>query len=223
MRALVIDDEEGVRNILCQHLRSECFAVDAAENGTKGSYLARTNDYDIIILDNMMPEKSGVQVCEEIRRTGRTMPILVLSVLGETRQKVELINAGADDYMIKPFSFDELMARVRALMRRPPNLEGDLLSIDDLTLDTKQQKVQRGEKGIYLTRKEFMLLEYLMRNEGAVLSRGMIMEHVWDMSSDPFSNTIESHILSLRKKIGDVAGSRLIKTVPGRGYTIGLS
>jgi DNA-binding response OmpR family regulator len=223
MRALIIDDEQGVRDMLTQHLRSECFAVDSADNGAEGSYLARTNEYDFIILDNMMPEKSGVQVCAEIRRTGRTVPIIVLSVLGDTRQKVDLINAGADDYMIKPFSFDELMARIRALLRRPSKMDGDILTVEDLVLDTSQQSARRNNKTVYLTRKEFMLLEYLMRNQGTVLSRGMIMEHVWDMSSDPFSNTIESHVLSLRKKLGDTAARKLIQTVTGRGYRIGYS
>jgi len=220
MRALVIDDEKAVRDMLCRHLRAESFAVDTAEDGSEGSYLARTNNYDLVILDNMLPEKSGMAVCEEIRRIGSTVPILMLSVLGETSQKVSLINAGADDYMVKPFSFDELIARVRALMRRPSKMAGDLITIADFTLDTKLQNLKRDGNDIYLTRKEFMLLEYLMRNQGVVLSRGMIMEHVWDMSSDPFSNTIESHILSLRKKIGDTREKRLIQTVPGRGYKI---
>jgi DNA-binding response OmpR family regulator len=220
MRALVIDDEKEVRDMLCRHLRAECFAVDMAEDGSEGSYLARTNNYDLIILDNMLPEKSGMAVCEEIRRNGNTVPILVLSVLGETSQKISLITAGADDYMVKPFSFDELIARVRALLRRPSKIEGDLITISDFTLDTKLQNLKRNGDTVYLTRKEFMLLEYLMRNQGVVLSRGMIMEHVWDMSSDPFSNTIESHILSLRKKIGDTRERRLIQTVPGRGYKI---
>ncbi|MES2225843.1 MAG: response regulator transcription factor [Patescibacteria group bacterium] len=223
MRALVVDDEQGVRDMLAENLKAQCFAVDTAEDGTEGSYLARTNEYDIVILDNMLPEKTGAAVCQEIRRTGRAVPILVLSVLSDTWRKVELLNSGADDYMIKPFSVDELMARVRALMRRPPQMEGDTLSIDDLVLDTKQQSVKRGGVGIYLTRKEFMLLEYLMRNQGNVLSRGMIMEHVWDMTSDPFSNTIESHILSLRRKIDTPKHTKLIYTVPGRGYKIDLS
>jgi DNA-binding response OmpR family regulator len=220
MRALVIDDEKEVREALCRHLRAECFAVDTAEDGFEGSYLARTNNYDLIILDNMLPEKSGMVVCEEIRKAGQTVPILMLSVLGETSHKIALINAGADDYMIKPYSFDELIARVRALLRRPSQIASDLVTIADFTLDTKRQSLSRGGESIYLTRKEFMLLEYLMRNQGVVLSRGMIMEHVWDMSSDPFSNTIESHILSLRKKIGDTSDRRLIQTVPGRGYKI---
>ena len=220
MRILVIDDEKAVRDMITRHLRAECFAVDTAEDGAEGSYLARTNNYDLVILDNMLPEKSGKTVCEEVRRTGRAVPILMLSVLGETKQKVDLINSGADDYMVKPFSFDELMARIRALLRRPTRIEGDIISFDELTLDTKNQKVKLDGVSIYLTRKEFMLLEYLMRNLGTVLSRGMIMEHVWDMSSDPFSNTIESHILSLRKKLGDTTERRFIQTVPGRGYKI---
>ncbi len=220
MRALVVDDEPQIREMLCKHLRSECFAVDSAEDGAEGSYLARTNDYDIIILDNLLPQKQGVQICEEIRATGRKMPILILSVLGESRQKVNLLNAGADDYMIKPFSFDELMARIHALLRRPPEFTGSVLTLGTLSLNIKQQRLKIEGVNVYLTRKEFMLLEYLMRNPGTVMSRGMIMEHVWDMSSDPFSNTIESHILSLRKKIGDVPGTRYIQTVPSRGYKI---
>ncbi len=222
MRALVIDGEGAVRDLLTQNLKAHCFAVDVAKDGNQGSYLARTNEYDIIILDNMMPEKNGEEVCAEIRATGRTVPIIVLSVLSETGRKVELLNAGADDYMTKPFSFEELMARIRALQRRPNKIEGDILTIDDLELDIKNQSVKRDGDGIYLTRKEFMLLEYLMRNQGTVLSRSMIMEHVWDMDSDPFSNTIESHILSLRKKLQNNGRPKLIYTVPGRGYKIDM-
>lgn len=223
MRALIIDDEQGIRDLLAENLRSQCFAVDTASDGTEGSYLARTNTYDIIILDNMLPEKSGIMVCQEIRKTGHMTPILILSALSDTWRKVDLLNSGADDYMIKPFSFEELMARIRALMRRPNQIEGDVITVDDLVLDTKQQSIKRAGKGIYLTRKEFMLLEYLMRNLGNVLSRGMIMEHVWDMTSDPFSNTIESHVLSLRKKVDTNPERKLIYTVPGRGYKIDVS
>jgi DNA-binding response OmpR family regulator len=220
MRALVVDDEKELREALAENLRTECFAVDTASDGTDASYLARTNEYDIIILDNMLPEKSGVAVCADIRKVGRNVPIIILSVLADSWQKVELLNAGADDYLSKPYSFDELMARIRALLRRPVDVIGDVITIDDLVLDTKQQTVKRGGDGAYLTRKEFSLLEYLMRHQGAVLSRGMIMEHVWDMSNDPFSNTIESHIRGLRKKIEGKGRRKLIHTVPGRGYKI---
>ncbi len=139
MRALIIDDEEGVRTTLAENLRAQCFAVDTASDGTEGSYMARTGTYDIIILDNMLPEKSGVTICQEVRRTGHATPILVLSVLSDTWRKIDLLNGGADDYMIKPFSFEELMARIRALMRRPSQIEGDTLTLDDLVLDTKRQ------------------------------------------------------------------------------------
>jgi DNA-binding response OmpR family regulator len=145
---------------------------------------------------------------------------LVLSVKSETVKKVDLLNAGADDYLTKPFALEELLARVRALLRRPPEIEGDVLQVGDVSLDTKRFLVKRGKREVALTRKEFMLLHYLMRNQGVVLSRGMILEHVWDMSIDIFSNTIESHILSLRKKLHDTGGHRLIKTVPSRGYKI---
>jgi DNA-binding response OmpR family regulator len=220
MRALIVDDEKNIREFLSEGLRAECFAVDTAEDGTEGSYLARTNEYDIIILDNMLPEKTGGVICQEIRKTGRSVPIIILSVLSDTWRKVDLLNAGADDYLIKPFSFDELMARIRALMRRPRELAGDILKLDTLTIDTKQQRVNRAGIGAYLTKKEYMLLEYLMRNQGCVLSRGMIMEHVWDITNDPFSNTIESHILGLRKKIEGPQHLKLIYTVPGRGYKL---
>lgn len=222
MRILIIEDEKEIINFLKLALKAECFAVDTAEDGERGSFLARTNDYDLIILDNVLPKKIGIEVCKEIRARGKTMPIIVLSVKSEATTKVDLLNAGADDYLIKPFSLDELLARIRALLRRPKNIESEILKLDDLTLDTKKHLVKRGQKEIYLTRKEFTLLEYFMKNLGIVLSRGMMMEHVWDMNADPFSNTIESHILSLRRKVDLKGKKKLIHTVPGRGYKIDL-
>lgn len=220
MRILIVDDEEGVRDLLGHTLKAEGFAVDTASDGERGSYLARTNEYDIIVLDNRLPKKSGIEVVREVRAGGVETPILVLSVLGDTRFKSDLINAGADDYLAKPYSFEELVARIRALLRRPKQILGDVLRVDDLTLETKAHTARRGKRELTLTRKEFSLLEYLMRNQGAVLTRGMIMEHVWDMNADPFSNTIESHIASLRRKIERKGSNPLIKTVPGRGYKI---
>ncbi len=204
MRVLVVEDEKEIRSFLKRSLESECFVVDDAPDGEKGSFLARTNDYDLVILDNIMPKKTGLEVCEEVRRDGSNVPILILSVKSEANTKVDLLNAGADDYLTKPFSLDELLARMKALMRRPKQIENEILQVDDLIIDTSRQVVKRNNKEIYLTRKEFMLLKYLMKNQGIVLSRSMIMEHVWDMSVDPFSNTIESHILSLRKKIDSI-------------------
>ncbi|MDX1535373.1 MAG: response regulator transcription factor [Candidatus Spechtbacterales bacterium] len=218
MRLLIVEDEERLRNTLKRALEAEFFAVDTAEDGKEGSRLARINNYDLIILDNILPHKTGLEVCYEIREDKRTTPIIVLSVKTETTTKVELLNAGADDYIIKPFSFDELLARMHALLRRPKAIEEDVLRVGGIELDNISNIVKKDGKEVALTRKEYMLLKYLMTNEGTVLSRGMIMDHVWDMNADPFSNTIEAHILSLRRKLEDK--SKLICTIPGRGYKL---
>lgn len=220
MRILIVEDNKDISNFLKVSLENECFAVDAANDGEKGSFLALTNDYDLIILDYVLPKKDGRQVCEEIRKAGKTVPILVLSVISEVPTKVDILNIGADDYLTKPYSFEELLARIKALLCRPKQIESEVLRIDDLILDTKKHLVKRGKKEIYLTRKQFMLLEYLMKNQGMVLSRGMIMEHVWDMNGDLFSNTIEEHISVLRRKIKSPKNRKLIHTIPGRGYKI---
>lgn len=220
MRILVVEDEKEISGFLKLSLESELFSVDLAGDGEKGAYLALVNNYDAIILDNILPKKSGVEVIREVRGKGKDTPILVLSVKSDTAIKIQLINAGADDYLIKPFSFEELMARLRAILRRPKQLESEVLKADNLTLDTKKHVVKRGRKEVYLTRKEFMLLEYMLKNKGTVLSRGMLLDHVWDMETDPFSNTIEAHILSLRRKIDVSPFRKLIATVPGRGYKL---
>ena len=222
MRILVVEDEREICQFLKKSLEAECYAVDIAEDGEKGSFLARTNDYDLVLLDNVMPKKTGLQVCEEIRHDSNNVPILMLSVKSETTTKVDLLNAGADDYLTKPFSYNELSARIKALLRRPKKIESEILQIDDLILDIGRHIVKRGDKEIKLTRKEFTLLKYLIKNQEIVLSRSMIMEHVWDMSADPFSNTIESHILSLRKKVDIPGKKKLIHTVNGRGYKMDL-
>ncbi|MES2668198.1 MAG: response regulator transcription factor [Patescibacteria group bacterium] len=221
MRILVVEDEDKISRFLKESLEAEFFAVDIAEDGEKGSFFARTNDYDLVVLDNMLPKKDGLQVCREIRESGKLMPILVVSVKTDAMEKVDLLDAGADDYLAKPFALEELLARIRALMRRPLPIERDVLAVEDVTLDTKGGAARRGERDLGLTRKEFMLLQYFMRNEGIVLSRAMILEHVWDMSVDIFSNTIESHVLSLGKKLDDMGKHRLIQTIPGRGYRMG--
>ncbi len=220
MRLLVVEDEKKIGAFLKKGFESECFAVDVATDGLEGLELAQITDYDLIVLDNILPQKTGVEICSDLRLRGKITPILILSASSETQTKVAALNAGADDYLTKPFSFEELLARVRALLRRPKNLTDDILITSDVTLDTKRHIVTRAGKEIKLTRKEYMLLQYLMQNEGAVLSRGMLMEHVWDMNADPFSNTIESHILSLRKKMLCQNRDDLIITVPGRGYKI---
>ncbi|HEY9480629.1 MAG TPA: response regulator transcription factor [Candidatus Paceibacterota bacterium] len=220
MRILVVDDDRDIREFLKANLQTECFIVDTAGDGEDGSFLARTREYDVIILDNIMPRKSGYEVCRELRAAGKTTPIIMLSVQADVENRVDLLDLGADDFVPKPFSFRELRARIRALMRRPKDSVATVLTVGDLVLDTANQRVRRGTRDIYLTRKEFALTEYLMRNRGAVVSRGMLMEHVWEEDVDPFSNTIESHILNLRKKIDRVPKKKLIHTVPGRGYKI---
>lgn len=220
MKILLVEDEKEIINFLKSSLEAECYTVDIAEDGEKGSYLARTNDYDLVVLDIVLPKKNGKEICQEIRKDGKEMPIIMLSIKSEISTKVELLNIGADDYITKPFSFKELLARVKALIRRPHKIEVEIIKIDDLILNTESQTTKRGSEEIYLTRKEFILLEYLMRNNGNVMSRSMIMEHVWDINADPFSNTIESHILNLRRKIDKNYNKKLIQTISGRGYKI---
>ena len=220
MKILVIDDDKELAESLKMVLEEHCFVVDTATDKNSGIFLAKTNEYDLLLLDLVLPEGNGLEICETIRKYGKNMPILVMSVRSEIPSKVALFNAGADDYVTKPFSFEELLARLKALMRRPQLMENELLNIKDLTLDVNKHIITRGKNEVYLTKKEFMLLKYLMQNQGIVLSRGMIMEHVWDSALDPFSNTIETHILTLRKKINSYGKEKLIKTIPGRGYKI---
>ncbi len=219
MRVLLIEDDPQILLMLSSYLESACFAVDSCSDGTQGSFLARTNDYDLVILDYMLPGKDGLRICHEIREAGKKMPLLMITVRSEISDKVLLLNKGVDDYVTKPFSFEELIARINALLRRPQSINEPVMKIGTITIDAARQRVMRGDKEVYLTRKEYSLLEYLARNEGHVVSRGTIMEHVWSMESDPFSNTIEAHIFNLRKKIQH--GKReLIHTVPGRGYML---
>ena len=220
MRILIIEDDKEISEFLKISLEAESFIVDIFNDGERGSFVARTEEYDLIILDHILPKKDGFQICQEIRQNGKMVPILMLSVKTEIPFKIGLLNLGADDYMTKPFMFEELLARIRVLLRRPVSYKPSLLKIDDLILDPTAQRVTRGRKEIYLTRKEFILLQYMMQNRDRVLSRGMILEHVWNRETDPFSNTIEAHILNLRKKI-DTGSRKLIHTVSGRGYKLG--
>jgi len=222
MRILIVEDDTSLMDQLKKNFEAQTFAVDTAKNGDDGSYLARVNDYDIIILDGSLPKKNCTLVCQDIRNANKTTPIIIISETADIQEKISLLREGADDHILKPFSFDELLARIRAILRRPTIRHKPILEIDVVKLDCHNQQVTRGEKRVYLTRKEFALLEYLMRNKGSVVSRGMIMEHVWDNGTDPFSNTIESHILNLRKKI-DSKRKRLIHNIPGRGYKIDIS
>lgn len=220
MRILIVEDDPKINNFLKISLESEYFVVDAAHDGEEGFHLAQTNPYDIIVLDSMLPNKTGLEICKDLRAEGIVTPIIGLSVKSEVANKVGFLNAGADDYLTKPFSFEELKARIHALLRRPQNLQTDVIEISGLELDSKKHLVRKDGQVVYLTRKEFLLLEYLMKNQGTVLSRGMILEHVWDMNADPFSNTIETHIMSLRRKLDRDKATRIIHTIPGIGYKV---
>lgn len=221
MRILIIEEDRKIREFLEVSLESAGFVVDFASTGEKGSFIARTNDYDAMICEYFLPEKSAVSVCKEIRSAGKKFPILIISESREIEDKIKCFNAGADDYILKPFSLDELLARISVIMRRPRFIEEKILKIESVELETTQQRVMYKDKEVYMTKKEFALLEYMMKNEGRVLSRGMILEHVWDMNTNPFSNTIETHIMSIRRKIKDIK-KKLIVSIHGRGYKMGI-
>lgn len=219
MRILIIEDDAEAREALKFNLESESFVVDCAKDGREGSYAARTNDYDLIILDNILPYKPGIEVARDIRAAGKKTPILLLSVKTDPDEKAALLDAGVDDYMTKPHSHQELVARMRALMRRSPDTQDSEIKAGELVVDTRSYKVRRGERQIYLTLKEFSLLELLLRNKGNVVSRDTILRQVWDMEGNPASKTIETHIVNLRKKIGKDKG-KIIYNIPGKGYKI---
>ncbi len=221
MRILIIEDDKKIREFLEISLLSVCFAVDTSIDGRNASFIARTNDYDLIICEYFLPEKTAIEVCKEIRAAGKNVPIIVLSESRELDDKIDCFNAGADDYVLKPFSFDELLIRIKVIMRRPRAIQEHTIEVAHIKLETTKQRVVSKNKEIYLTKKEFALLEYLMQNKGHVLSRGMILEHVWNLEINPFSNTIETHIMNLRKKVQDMK-KNIIISIPGRGYKIGI-
>lgn len=219
MKILIIEDDISVRNVLKMGLEAKSFTVDTAEDGDSGSFMARSNEYDLIILDNVLPIKMGGRVCLEIRESGVHTPIIILSSKSEVLTKVELLNLGADDYVTKPFSFEELSARINCLIRRPKGIETRVIKIKNIELDRDKQTVRKDGVELYLTKKEYGILEYLMVNHGMIISRGQILEHIWENNCNPFSNTIETHILNLRRKLRDPK-KRLIESIPSRGYRL---
>jgi two-component system, OmpR family, copper resistance phosphate regulon response regulator CusR len=220
MKILIIEDDPSIAEMLQCMLTADTHAVDVAENGNDGSFMARTYEYDLIILDHALPGKNGITVCKDIRGIGKMIPILFLSVTHDPKTKVLALDSGADDYMTKPFSISELRARIKALTRRAPIVTQNILSLHDLVLDPSLHQAVRGETKISLTKKEFALLEYMLRNKSVILSRANLMEHVWNADSDPFSNTVEAHIRNLRKKINGLNFPNLIANIPGHGYII---
>ena len=223
MRLLVVEDERKIARVIAAALRSEGHAVDMVHDGEEGLAMAETEPYDLLVLDRMLPGKSGTDIITSLRQANKSMPILLLTALGTTEDKAFGLDVGADDYLVKPFAIDELTARVRALLRRPPLAHDDELTVADLTLNQTQRTVKRSGKTIELTAKEFALLEYLMRYPGQTLSKETLIAHVWDFDADILPNNVEAYIKQLRKKIDKPFRRPLIHTVRGFGYKVEAS
>jgi len=220
MRILVVEDEPRMANVIARGLREQSYAVDVAPDGIDGLYQASINDYDVIVLDVLLPHRDGYEVCRELRHRGNTTPVLMLTARATVDDRITGFDAGADDYLTKPFSFRELLARIRALLRRDSQLRPDVLEIADLVVDSASHRVARDNKEVQLTAKEYALLEYLARRRGQLVSRAEIAAHVWDDSFDPFSNTIEVYMNRLRKKIDGDHATKLLHTRRGEGYIL---
>ena len=225
MRVLIIEDEHKIAGALKQGLVQEKFAVDVEYDSDSGLGAALNETYDIMIIDRMLPgSMEGLDICREVRDKGIHTPILLLTAKDQVRDRVSGLNAGADDYLVKPFSFEELLARIRALLRRPAQTQGNVLQAGDLKLDTVTFEVKRSGKQIALSAKEFSLLEYLMRNQNRVLSKDNIISHVWDFDADILPNTVEVYMGYLRKKVDEpFKGPDLIQTQRGFGYKLSAS
>lgn len=218
MRILVVEDEKKVASFLKKGLEEEHYAVDTAFDGEEGLDLAHINEYDLIILDIMLPKLDGMEVLRRIRANGSSLPIIMLTAKDSTDEIICGLDSGSDDYLTKPFSFAELLARVRALLRRGIKEKTDLLRVGDLSLSISTHQVKRGEKKIELTPKEYTLLEYFMRNPNRVLTRTLIAEHVWDYYFDSSTNVVDVYVNYLRKKIDRGFEKKLIHTIRGSGY-----
>jgi two-component system copper resistance phosphate regulon response regulator CusR len=223
MRVLVIEDERKVAGFLARALRENAYAVDVADTGEKGLECALDNAYDLVLLDIRLPGLSGVEVCQRLRTEGMQIPILMLTARSLVEQRVEGLDAGADDYLTKPFALAELLARVRALIRRGFNKSGAILRYDDLELDRHRRRAQRGRTAIQLTAKEFALLEFLLLRAPEPVTRSEIVEHVWDARFDSESNLVDVYINRLRQKVDHGHATKLISTLRGTGYRLGLA
>jgi heavy metal response regulator len=220
MRILLVEDDQRVASFIRRGLAAERFVVDVAGDGQQGLDLAVSKEYDLLILDLMLPSLGGQEVLRTIRKSNRTIPVLILTAKGAVKDKVELFEKGCDDYLTKPFAFAELLARVKALLRRGAIEAREVIQVADLCIELKRRAVTRSGKRIELTAKEYALLEYLARNADQVLSRSMIIEQVWDQSFDSFTNVVDVYIRYLRNKIGQGFEPKLIHTVRGVGYIL---
>jgi two-component system copper resistance phosphate regulon response regulator CusR len=220
VRILLVEDESRVAGFIAKGLREQAYAVDIARDGGQALYQAAVNQYDIVILDVMLPVKDGHTVCRELRASGFRTPILMLTARGAVDDRVEGLDSGADDYLAKPFDFKELLARLRALLRRPAGLRPQVARVADLTLNTASHAVTRAGRSVSLTAKEYALIEFLVFNQGRVVGREQIGQHVWDENFDPLSNVIDVYIKRLRSKLDTGFSRRLIHTRRGEGYIL---
>lgn len=221
MRVLIAEDDVALAAFLQRGLGAEQYSVDVAGDGEEADRLATKHDYDLLILDLTLPRLNGLEVLKHVRKNNSNVPIMVLTGRGRVEDRVQALDLGADDYVMKPFAFSELSARVRALLRRGSRSGDAVLQVDDLVMDRAGRTVRRGSQSIELTPKEFSLLEYLMRNEGQQVTRAMIVEHVWNLSIDTMTNVVDVYINYLRKKIDVDAAHRMIHTIRGVGYRLG--
>lgn len=220
MRILLVEDEPSAALMLAKGLREQSYAVDIAADGEVALYQLSICDYDLVILDVMLPHKDGLQVCREMRGLDLSTPVLMLTARDAVDDRIAGLDSGADDYLIKPFDFGELLARTRALLRRGDTLQSDILTVADLEINTRTRSVKRGKSRIQLSAKEYALVEYFARNAGRVLGRADIAEHVWDKNFDIFSNLIEVYVQRLRRKIDDGHAVKLFHTRRGEGYAL---
>jgi len=220
MRVLLVEDDARIARFVAKGLREQAYAVDVTATGDDALYQAEINSYDLVILDVMIPGRDGFAVCRELRKSGKRMPILMLTARDAVEDRIAGLDHGADDYLTKPFEFRELLARLRALLRRSGELRPPQIVVGDLVLDTAAQSVSRAGRNISMTTKEYALVEFLARNAGRVVGRAEIAEHVWDEAFDPFSNLIEVYVNRLRRKI-DAEGKPLLQTRRGAGYVLG--
>ncbi|HKX73202.1 MAG TPA: response regulator transcription factor [Candidatus Saccharimonadales bacterium] len=224
MRVLIVEDERKIANALKRGLEQESFAVDVSFDGDDGLAMALDEPYDVIVLDRMLPGTDGLSLCKQVREAGKQVPIIMLTAKDAIGDRVAGLNSGADDYLIKPFAFEELLARIRSLLRRPAQVISPVLACDDLTMNTQTFEVRRSDTQVALTSKEFALLEYLLRNQGKVLTKDTIIGHVWDYDADILPNTVEVYISYLRNKIDRAFPDRpgLVHTMRGFGYKLGV-
>jgi DNA-binding response OmpR family regulator len=223
MRALIIEGDQKTARLLAKGLREERFAVDTAHLGNEGDEMASVTAYDVIVLDRLLPDKDGIVVCRGLRERGVATPILMLSARSSLEDRVTGLNAGADDYLAKPFGFSELLARIRALLRRSELTRAAVLKVADLMLNPASHRVSRGSVTINLTRKEYAILEMLMRHPGEIVERAQLVERVWEAEPDRFTSIIDVHVSNLRRKIEPAGAPRLLHTIRGHGYLLGLT